>query len=47
METISNILWLLFEHGGNREGKDKLKGLIKHLEGTEIDGRWWVALNAE
>lgn len=36
METTSNVL-LLSEQGGKREGKDKCKGLIQHLEDNTWD----------
>lgn len=45
METTSNVL-LLSEPGSKRDGKDKCKGLVQHLEETET-GRWWIALNEE
>lgn len=47
MEKISNILRLLLQHDNKIKGRGKLRGLIKHLEGSEIDKKWWIILKAE
>lgn len=47
MEKISNILRLLLQHDSKGKGRGKLRGLIKYLEGSEIDKQWWIILKAE